>query len=149
MVPVFSAMPITRSINQPIKLNQSTNRWNTHFHGSSVQSTSAQYTAQQLSTQHTATQQQTTAPPRCVGFHHLQYLYRVVRKEICCYQLGQKSTQEIDLRDPLPPQLQLLQEYLPDGSVYRWAAKLGGASLSDAMLGWIVLLVRLTIRAII
>ena len=38
--------------------------------------------------------------------------------------------------------LQLLQEHLPDGSVYRWAAKLGGASLSDAMLGWIVLLVR-------
>ena len=61
--------------------------------------------------------------------------------------------QEMDLRartdcdDSLP--LQLLQEHLPDGSVYRWAAKLGGANLSDAMLGWIVLLVRLTIRAII
>lgn len=39
--------------------------------------------------------------------------------------------------------LQPLQEHLPDGSVYRWAAKLGGASLSDAVVGWIVLLVRL------
>ena len=34
-----------------------------------------------------------------------------------------------------------LQERLPGGSVYLWAAKLDGASSSDVVVGWTVLLV--------
>lgn len=34
-----------------------------------------------------------------------------------------------------------LKRHLPEGSVYIWAAKLDGASTSDAFVGWIILLV--------
>lgn len=37
---------------------------------------------------------------------------------------------------------EVLKRYLPEGSVYIWAAMLDGASTSDAIVGWIVLLVR-------
>lgn len=34
-----------------------------------------------------------------------------------------------------------LQTHLPEGSVYTWAAMLDGATTSDAIVGWIILLV--------
>lgn len=44
-------------------------------------------------------------------------------------------------RDESAPSHDLLLERLPGGSVYLWAARLDGARTSDAMVGWIVLLV--------
>ena len=38
--------------------------------------------------------------------------------------------------------LEELRKYLPEGSVYLWAAMIDGATATDAIAGWIILMVR-------
>ena len=43
---------------------------------------------------------------------------------------------------PAPaPELEELRKYLPEGSVYLWAAMMDGAATTDVIAGWIILMV--------